>query len=80
MRGGAMAEPNVKTPRTIVRELAPRSIRRSLECLGGPEDGERKLLEADETSVDLAAGRYLATSITSADGSREVFLWRPDSV
>lgn len=43
------------------REVAPRAIARRLVCFGGPWDGERRLLEADESEILLGGeGRYIA--------------------
>lgn len=61
-------------------ELGPRNVRRSLECFGGPEDGERKSLEADESNIELATGRYTPAFVTFANGSgRMVLFWRADT-
>lgn len=55
------------------RELAPRHVARPLVCYGGPWDGERRLLEADESEILLVGeGRYVAVAIPSA----ELLRWR----
>lgn len=55
------------------REIAPLAIARALFCFGGPWDGERRLLEADESEIPLAGeGIYLAM----ASKSGELLRWR----
>jgi hypothetical protein len=55
------------------REAAPRSITRTLFCYGGPWDGERRVLEADESEI-LLAGEGAYTAMVTRD--RELLRWR----
>jgi hypothetical protein len=84
MISGATMTPNHPNCRCVVltaaelralleREIAPRAIARQLPCFGGPWDGERKLLEADESEILLAGeGRYVAV----ASKAGELLRWR----
>lgn len=50
------------------REVAPRAVARALDCYGGPWDGERRLLEADESEILLASeGRYVPVASSSGE-------------
>lgn len=67
--------PNCRCTTSIAteRDVAPRAIARALVCFGGPWDGERKLLEADEAEIVLAGeGHYIPVASSSGEQLR----WR----
>lgn len=67
--------PNCRCTTLPERETAPRAVARELECLHGPWDGERKLLEAGEDAIELhAEGRYVP--VVTPIGER--LSWRQD--
>lgn len=64
---------------TICRAVGPRAVRRALECHGGPLDGERRALEADEDALHYQGGSYAAVVCVGPEsGSTEHLQWISD--
>lgn len=61
--------------RISCRTLTARAVRRELECVEGPNDGDRKVLEAGECSIDLPGGRYVAVACTINGQGTEHLQW-----
>jgi hypothetical protein len=61
--------------RISCRPLAAKAVRRELECVHGPEDGERRVLEAGQCSIELAGGRYTAVACTINGRTTERLQW-----
>ena len=53
------------------REVGPRAVARTLECLGGPHDGERLHLQADEDAILVhAEGTYVPVATPKGERLR----------